>query len=134
MAVYNTVQKTVLLDFLRSHSGEALTVKEIVTMLSGQHDCTVPSESTVYRIMRELVKSGTVKKDVNVESRENVYSLADDDNRGLSMRCRVCGNVYSVDDESSRRIKEEITKCAVGVSDGDIEFVIKCRKCRSNEE
>ena len=34
MAVYNTVQRAVLLDFLRAHGGEALTVRDITAMLA----------------------------------------------------------------------------------------------------
>jgi len=129
MAVYNTVQRAVLLDFLRAHGGEALTVRDITSMLTKESGGTVPSESTVYRIMRDLVKCGVVRKDVNVESRENVYSLAEEDRHGVSMRCRVCGSVYSVDDESCKRIKEDLTRCGAGIPDGDIEVLIKCGKC-----
>ena len=129
MAVYNTVQRAVLLDFLRAHGGEALTVRDITAMLAKESGGTVPSESTVYRIMRDLVKSGVVRKTVNVESRENVYSLAEEESHGVSMRCRVCGSVYSVDDESGKRIKEDLTRCGAGVPDGDIEVLIKCGKC-----
>ena len=129
MAVYNTVQRAVLLDFLRAHGGESLTVRDITAMLAEERGENVPSESTVYRIMRDLVKCGVVRKDVNVESRENVYSLAEDDRHGVSMRCRVCGSVYSVDGENGKRIKEDLTRCGAGVPDGDIEVLIKCGKC-----
>ncbi|MBR5091525.1 MAG: transcriptional repressor, partial [Ruminiclostridium sp.] len=76
MAVYKTMQRRMLLDFLESHSGESFTVKELVAAINSEHNDTVPSESTIYRLMRELVDGGTVRKDVDVESRENVYHLA----------------------------------------------------------
>ncbi|MBP3855023.1 MAG: transcriptional repressor [Ruminiclostridium sp.] len=128
MAVYKTVQRQMLLDFLKAHPGQTLTVKEITAGIA-ENAGSAPSESTIYRLMRELVESGTVKKDVNVESRENVYYLAESGDSGVSMRCRVCGNVYSVDDESSRRIKDEISRCGTALPDDNIEFIIKCKKC-----
>ncbi|MBR5088654.1 MAG: transcriptional repressor [Ruminiclostridium sp.] len=129
MAVYKTIQRKTLLDYLKAHCGQTLTVRDIVSGIAKEHTDNAPSESTVYRLMRELVEDGTVKKDVNVESRENVYCFSDGENRGVSMRCRVCGNVYSVDDESSRRIKDELSRCGEAVPEENIEFIIKCRKC-----
>lgn len=129
MAVYNTAQRKLLLDFLGKNRGRAFTVKEIASLINVCENGRSPSESTIYRLMRELVDDGTVKKDVNVESRENVYYLPEEQT-GVSMRCRVCGNVYSVDNESSRRIKDEISRCGEALPDDNIEFIIKCRKCR----
>lgn len=129
MAVYKTMQRRMLLDFLESHSGESFTVKELVAAINSEHNDAVPSESTIYRLMRELVDDGTVRKDVDVESRENVYRLAVNADTGVSMRCKVCGSVYSVDGESGRRIKDELSRCGAVPSDDNIELLIKCRKC-----
>lgn len=130
MAVYKTVQRRMLLDFLGSHRGETFTVREIASAVSGENPDNAPSESTIYRLMRELVETGTVHKTVDPESRENVYCIAASAETGVSMRCRVCGNVYSVDDEQSRRIKDEISRCGAAIPDDNIEFIIKCRKCK----
>ena len=133
MAVYRTVQRQKLLDYLRSHIGQAFTVREIVSGISRCGGENNPSGSTVYRLMRELVESGTVRKDVNVESRENVYYLAAPEKDAVSMRCRVCGNVFSVNDDSSRRIKDELSKCGTEITDDNIEFLIRCGKCRNSD-
>ncbi len=45
------------------------------------------------------------------------------------MRCKVCGNVYTVDGETSRRIKEEIVSCGAAVPADSIEFLVKCKNC-----
>ena len=129
MAVYKTMQRRMLLDFLESHSGESFTVKELVSAINSEHDDAVPSESTIYRLMRELVDDGTVRKDVDVESRENVYRLSAGEDAGVSMRCKVCGSVYNVDGESGRRIKDELSRCGAVPTDENIELLIKCRKC-----
>lgn len=128
MAVYKTVQRKMLLDFLGTHAGQSFTVRQIVAGMNGCGE-NAPSESTVYRLMRELVDDGTVRKDVDVESRENVYRLECGSDAGVSMRCKICGSVYNVDGESSRRIKEEVSRCGAVPSDDNIELIIKCRKC-----
>ncbi len=133
MAVYKTVQRQKLLDYLRSHIGQVFTVREIVSGISLCGGENNPSESTVYRLMRELVESGIVRKDVNVESRENVYYYAAPEKDTVSMRCRVCGNVFSVNDDSSRRIKDELSKCGTEITGDNIELLIRCGKCRNSD-
>ena len=130
MAVYKTARRQMLIDFMSSHSGQSFTVRDIaVELAAGNTDFTL-SESTIYRLMRELVTNGIVVKDVNPESRENVYYYPSEGSTGVSMRCRVCGSVYSVDDVGSRRIKDEISRCGAAVPGNDIEFLIKCKKCK----
>ena len=135
MAVYKTIHREILLDFLKEHKNESLTVREIAYELSRSPSAgKAPSESTVYRLMKELERSGTVHKDINPENREYVYRLTDDNSPGVSMRCRVCGNVYSVDDETGRRLKADIAGVGDIVSDGDIEFIVECRNCKHRPE
>ena len=130
MAVYKTMQRQILLDFLAAHKGSSFTVRDIVSMLAEAGTEPLPSESTVYRLMRELADDGTVRKEVNALSRENVYLLAEPGSGGVSMRCRICGNVYSVGGESEKRIKDEISRCGAAMPEDNIEFIIKCRKCK----
>ena len=135
MAVYKTVQREILLDFLKTHKNETFTVREIAYELSRTADTEKkPSESTVYRLLRELEKNGAVKKDINPENREFVYRLTDEDGSGISMRCRVCGSVYSVDSETSRRLKADIAGVGDILPDGDIEFIVECKNCKHRPE
>lgn len=130
MAVYKTVPRQILSDFISSHTGQSFTVKEIVASIISEHSDIRPSESTVYRLMRELVANGMVIRDVDTESRENVYYFPGNENTGVSMRCRVCGSVYSVDNASCKRIKEEISRYGAASPEDNIEFLIKCKKCK----
>ena len=47
------------------------------------------------------------------------------ENAGVSMRCRVCGNVYNVDDVSGRRIKDELMRLGDAVPDDSIELLAR---------
>ena len=135
MAVYKTVQREILLDFLKAHKNETFTVREITNELSRADDTAKkPSESTVYRLLREFEKDGAVKKDINPENREFVYRLTDADSSGISMRCRVCGSIYSVDSETSRRLKADIAGVGDILPDGDIEFIVECKNCKHRPE
>ncbi|MBQ9383727.1 MAG: transcriptional repressor [Ruminiclostridium sp.] len=135
MAVYKTVQREILLDFLKARKNEAFTVREIAYELSRRGDLEkIPSESTVYRLLKDLEKNGSVQKDINPENREFVYRLTENHGKGVSMRCRVCGNVYSVDNETSRRLQADIAGVGDIVPDGDIEFIVECRNCKHRPE
>lgn len=130
MATYKTVKRECLIDFLKSHSNCSFTVKEIVSEMSSDDAIkTVPSESTVYRLMREMEHEGTVRRYIDPKNREYVYCLAGNDDVPVNMRCKVCGNVYTVDGETSRRIKEEIVSCGASVPADSIEFLVKCKNC-----
>jgi len=130
MATYKTVKRECLIDFLKSHSKYSFTVREIAAEMSSDNTIkSVPSESTVYRLMREMEREGTVRRYIDPKNREYVYCLADNDDIPVNMRCKVCGNVYTVDCETSRRIKEEIVSCGAAVPADSIEFLVKCKNC-----
>ena len=132
MAVYKTMQRETLLKYLGSHTKDAFTIRELSAELAkSDAGGSVPSESTVYRLMRDLEKDGKVHRSINPDNREYVYSIVDKNDHNVNMRCKVCGNVYSVDSETSRKIKEDIAGCGEIASDEEIELVGKCRHCRN---
>ena len=131
MAVYKTVQREILLEFLKEHKNEEFTVREIAYELSRRGDLEkIPSESTVYRLLKDLEKNGSVQRDINPENREFVYRLIVAHENGVSMRCRVCGNVYSVDNETSRKLQADIAGVGDIVPDSNIEFIVECKNCK----
>ena len=94
MAQYNTIQKGELLDFLGRHRTSAYTVKEIADLMKA--DSAIPKppgESTVYRLIKQLVESGEVKRTVRGNSRTFVYQLTDGESchHHLHMKCVTCG-------------------------------------------
>ena len=77
MTTYKIIQRTSILSFLETNIGQAFTVKEIVEGIRSDSaaGCS-PSESTVYRIMTDLVNNGIVRRKINPNC-EYQYRLSD---------------------------------------------------------
>ena len=75
MATYKTMQKKCVLQILSSYPGRAFTVRDIEEIIrTDQSISCKPSESSVYRIINDLVSGGSVHKSVN-NKREYQYTL-----------------------------------------------------------
>jgi Fe2+ or Zn2+ uptake regulation protein len=130
MATYNTMQRTSILSFLETNIGQAFTVKEIVEGIRSDSaaGCS-PSESTVYRIMTDLEKNGIVRRKIN-QNREYQYRLSNVKSGSISIRCKVCGAVQHIDEKVCCEILDELKNSASIGTDGDIEILGVCDKCR----
>lgn len=133
MAKYNTVQREELLKFLGEHRTSAFTVKEIADMMA--EDSSVikkPGESTLYRLIKELVESGEVKRTVKGNSRQFVYQITDGESchHHLHMKCVSCGKLYHMDDEESRELVERILMKDSFEIDSSAVLPGKCGDCR----
>lgn len=129
MAVYKTENREMLLGFLEQHSGDAFTVRQLASELTARGSHGAMSESTVYRLLRELEKDGKVQKTIDPDNREYMYIYESAGSR-VNMRCKVCGNVYAADSETSRKIIADVAGCTDAGSGEDIELLIKCKHCR----
>ncbi|HCJ41215.1 Fur family transcriptional regulator [uncultured Ruminococcus sp.] len=136
MAQYNTVQKGELLDFLGRHRASAYTVKEIADLMKADSDIPKPpGESTVYRLIKQLVESGEVKRTVRGNSRTFVYQLTDGESchHHLHMKCITCGKLYHMDDEASRELVERILQEDSFEIDSSAVLPGKCGGCRGGK-
>lgn len=130
MATYNTMQRTSILSFLETNIGQAFTVKEIVDGIRSDNAASCsPSESTVYRIMSDLVKNGIVRRKIN-HNREYQYRLSNVKSGSISIRCKVCGAVQRIDEKVCSEIIDELKNSALIGTDGDIEILGICDKCK----
>lgn len=132
MAKYRTAQKDALLAFLKENSGEALTISEMIDkMKTAEAGGKLPSESTVYRLIKELVGEGRVMRTVKGCSREFRYQLAGNEGcKGhLHMKCTVCGELLHMHDESSEKITEKILESEDFVLDTGIVLTGVCKNC-----
>ncbi|OPZ21876.1 MAG: Ferric uptake regulator family protein [Firmicutes bacterium ADurb.BinA205] len=130
MATYKTMQRTSILSFLETNIGKAFTVKEIIKGIRSDSavSCS-PSESTVYRIMSDLVKNGIVRRKIN-QNREYQYRLSNEKTDSISVRCRICGAVQHIDEKVCCEIIDELKKNVSIETDGDIEIIGICDKCK----
>ncbi len=137
MAQYRTEQKTMLLDFLRSHGENAYTVDELVEGMRLLYGEGTPATSTVYRLMTYLVEEGTVKRFVKGHSRRFVYQIVGgrDCHAHLHLKCMECGKLLHLDETVSERLL-----CAVrssndfSVSEEETVLFGACAVCRGNKE
>ena len=130
MATYKTIQRTSILSFLETNIEQAFTVKEIVEGIRSDSaaGCS-PSESTVYRIMTDLVKKGIVRRKIN-PNREYQYRLSNAKSGSISIRCKVCGAVQNIDEKVCCEIIDELKHNVSIGTDGDIEILGICDKCK----
>ena len=130
MATYKTIQRTCILSFLETNTEQEFTVKKIVEGIRSDSaaGCS-PSESTVYRIMTDLVKNGIVRRRIN-QNREYQYRLSNEDIGKISVRCKVCGAVQHIDEKVCCEIIDELKKNSSIGTDGDIEIIGICDKCK----
>ena len=133
MAKYNTVQKEALKNFLGRHSDKALTVSEIARLM--RTDSSIekpPSESTVYRLIKELVSEGTVKRTVRGISREFLYQMTDGEScrSHLHMKCSVCGTLIHMDSSLCGELMEKLDKQEGFELDSTMVLSGVCKKCK----
>lgn len=135
MGKYNTLQREELIEFMSKHRASAYTVKEIADLM--KQDSSIPKppgESTVYRLIKDLVENGEVKRTVRGNSRTFVYQLTDGEtcHHHLHMKCVTCGKLYHMDDKSSRELVERILKEDSFEIDSSAVLPGKCGGCRGD--
>ena len=111
MASYRTEQKTCLLKFLKAHSREPMTIHEMYRRMGQDASLgAIPGESTIYRLIRQLTDAGIVRKSMHTEQRETFYSYVSptDQNAGLYLRCKICGQLHPMQTEYSEQIVKQI--------------------------
>lgn len=135
LAKYNTMQKEELKCFLARHKSESFTVRQIADMMKTDPEVSkAPGESTVYRLVKELVESGEVKRTVRGNSRNFVYQLTEGEgcHHHLHMKCVSCGKLYHMNDAESREIVERIFKEESFELDQSAVLPGKCRECKES--
>ncbi|MBR4554642.1 MAG: transcriptional repressor [Ruminococcus sp.] len=132
MAKYKTAAHGRMISFLEANRDRAMTVSEIVARMKADPEIAkAPSESTAYRIIKELVAEGKVKRTVNGIGREFVYQLTDSDEcaEHLHMKCRVCGELLHMNHESSEKLAESLLEDEGFTLDTGMVLTGVCGKC-----
>ena len=108
MGKYMTKQRKMLLDFFSNHADEALSAKQIESMLGGES----VSVSAVYRNLAELEEDGLVKRISKAGTREVFYQFTDAPQcrDRLHLSCRKCGKTYHMNDDDAERIIRSIAE------------------------
>ncbi len=133
MSGYNTAGRQKLIEFLKAHSEEPLTVSEIHELISReQDDNDIPAQSSVYRLIRKLVGEGIVKQTFIDEKKQFAYFFQCEEKckDHLHMKCSECGKIFHLSEETSKIIKENIFKEDSFVLNSDTMLTGKCEHCK----
>ncbi len=133
MSGYNTVGRQKLVEFLKEHSEEPMTISEIYELISSENkDSDIPAQSSVYRLIRKLADEGIVKQTFKNEKKQVAYFIQCEEKckEHLHMKCSECGKIFHLSEETSKIIKENIFKEDSFVLNSDTMFTGKCEKCK----
>lgn len=101
---YQTEQKRQLLYFLQENKTKQYSIDEIISHMEQEH---MPGKSTVYRLMKQLVEEGKVKRCNKNNSRQFVYQLLDGEACSLHfhMQCENCGRLFHLHEEETKQVQ-----------------------------
>lgn len=128
MAVYNTKGKRAVIEILQNNPERQLSAEDIFILL-GEN---APGQSSIYRILSSLQKSGDVRREKNESGEGCVYQYAKSlgCNDHFHLKCSACGKVThlrcSVSDELVSHI---LSDHGFVVDSGKSVLYGKCEKC-----
>ena len=102
--IYQTEQRKQLLQFLQENKTKQYTIDEIISHMGREH---MPGKSTVYRLIKQLVEEGKVKRCNKNNSRQFVYQLLDGEccHEHFHLQCENCGKLFHLEEEETRQVQ-----------------------------
>jgi Fur family ferric uptake transcriptional regulator len=104
---YHTEQKDALLSFLAEHAQRQFTIRCLAQELTQEASI---GESTVYRLMKQLLAEGRVRRFIVGGARQVYYQYVDGDscNSHLHLKCTACGRLFHLDGSVSDFMQKQI--------------------------
>lgn len=91
---YKTKQRQELLDFMRAHVGEHLSVHQIYAHFR-QQDKPI-GLTTIYRYIDKLSEEGLIRRYSPGDSSGASYEYIEEENPLISFHCDVCGKIEHI--------------------------------------
>ncbi|MBO5789419.1 MAG: transcriptional repressor [Clostridia bacterium] len=126
---YKTEQREKLITFLKAHANEQLSMRDILDAMTAQG----VGESTVYRLIKELVESGEVRRFVVEHNRRFYYQAVRDISCGhhVHLKCVGCGKLIHLSGFVSDFIHKQIEATHHFALDEQLTmFYGKCATCQ----
>ena len=103
---YNTEKRSEITAFLKASPDRAFTVDEIALAVCPDGS----ARSTVYRIVSKMVGEGKLRKITSDLSRHTTYQYLGESGCGehLHLKCKGCGRLIHLDEETSHLLEEKI--------------------------
>ena len=108
MPKYVTRQRKTMLSYLRRHTDELLSAREIGEALEGED----VSLSSVYRNLSELEAEGKVRRSGRSTGNEVLYQYIDAEacRDCLHLNCRKCGRTFHMKNEGALRLMDVVAE------------------------
>ena len=132
MASYQTMQRNVLIEFMKKNTETAFSAEELAERIKNASPGCVPGKSTVYRLLQKLTEEGLVKRMVKGNSRKFVYQIAAGEHcdSHLHLKCTNCGKLLHMDDSESHRLFLRILKqSSFSIDERQTVLLGKCGGC-----
>lgn len=105
---YATRQQGAVLDLMRAHVGESLTVDQIVSALADAGSGV--GKTTVYRTLERLSATGVVVQVPDGQGGPARYCLVEGSDEGTCLACLGCHRVFPLDCEGLETFVEHVSE------------------------
>ena len=124
---YKTGKKELILELLSRDADASYTMEEIADAITPDGS----GRSTVFRLVSELVSSGCLRRLSDGKTRHCTYQYVGDEHchRHLHLKCRGCGRLIHLDENTSRAFERKILSVGgFAIEEGSFLFGT-CREC-----
>lgn len=124
---YKTGKKELILELLSRDADASYTMEEIADAITPDGS----GRSTVFRLVSELVSSGCLRRLSDGKTRHCTYQYVGDEHchRHLHLKCRGCGRLIHLDENTSRAFERKILSVGgFSIEEGSFLFGT-CREC-----
>ena len=124
---YKTGKKELILELLSRDADASYTIEEIADAITPDGS----GRSTVFRLVSELVSSGCLRRLSDGRTRHCTYQYVGDEHchRHLHLKCRECGRLIHLDENTSRAFEKKILSVGgFAIEEGSFLFGT-CREC-----
>ena len=124
---YKTKRKEEIIKYFLSRKEESLSIKELCDVLAKDGE----GESSVYRIVASLCKSGVIRKITDQKSRHCKYQYVGGGacTNHLHLKCNSCGKLIHLDCEKSKELKESVLSLGAFKLDSKAFLFGECLTC-----
>lgn len=126
---YNTEKRAAIIAFFSERASEAFSLDEVCArLLPDGH-----GKSTVYRLASKLVEEGVLRKITEQSSRHCTYQYIGGTgcSEHLHLKCRECGRLIHLDEDSTRSLEERLLFAEGFTLDEKTLIFGKCSDCNA---
>lgn len=129
---YNTEQRNLLLNFLKSKPDTMFSAKQIADSLNHEKI----SRSAVYRNLADLEAEGKIKRATKEGSRETFYQYYDLQSckNHIHLSCTQCGKIFHMENDVANQLMTALENTeGFEINKGKTTLYGICKECQSED-